>query len=279
MPGMLTRLASVAKRRVFPLPEVSAWNNACRLAAQVPRRTAGTIDLMGYHLRYPDLLTLCPQWDDIFVRRSLAFAASADAPRILDCGANVGLASLFFKRLFPDARVTAYEADPALHAMLVENLASNGASDVEARQAAVWTLNGSVMFRSEGADSGAIDALAAATVTGTPVTVPSVRLANLLDEGIDLLKLDIEGAEAAVLDDARGRLANVSAMLVDVHEFDPDRRTLPRILDIIAEAGFEYTIANLTPLPWRNPVAATGSPFPGQALCWTLLVRAWRRPR
>ena len=69
---------------------------------------------------------------------------STPSPRILDCGANVGLASLFFKRRYPAARITAFEADPALFAILDANLRANGAADVEARHAALWTSTGTV---------------------------------------------------------------------------------------------------------------------------------------
>src|SRR5690349_9028361 len=68
------RLASAAKHEVFPAPEVAAWRTACRAADLAPRHTAGMIDMMGYRLRYSDLLTFCPQWHDIFVARSLSFA-------------------------------------------------------------------------------------------------------------------------------------------------------------------------------------------------------------
>ena len=100
--------------------------------------------MLDYELQYSDLRSFCPQWHDIFVDGALEFRARSAAPRILDCGGNVGLASLFFKRRFPGARITAYEADPAIFAMLKANLAANRASDVETVHAALWTANGRV---------------------------------------------------------------------------------------------------------------------------------------
>ena len=89
------------------------------------------------------------------------------------------MASLFFKRRFPSARITAYEADPALFAILEANLAANHASDVETVQAALWTVNGRVTFRAEGSDSGMIGTLSGA-VAGTAVDVPSLRLRDVI---------------------------------------------------------------------------------------------------
>src|SRR4029453_7097593 len=127
--------------------------------------------------RYSDLLSFCPQWQDIFVNNALAYETANPAPRILDCGANIGLASLFFKRRYPAARITAFEADPAIAAMLAENVRRNGASDVEVVAAAVWTETGEVTFRPDGADSGAVAALEGAPATDA-IRVPTVRLAD-----------------------------------------------------------------------------------------------------
>src|SRR5215204_3393788 len=117
----IRRTAGAAKRWLAPTPEVAAWRHACRIAASTPRFTPGNIQLGPYSLRYSDLLTLCPQWRDIFIARSLTFETANQSPRILDCGANIGLASLFFKRHYPAARITAFEADPEIAAILREN--------------------------------------------------------------------------------------------------------------------------------------------------------------
>jgi FkbM family methyltransferase len=271
--------AGAIRRRLFEPPAKVAWRRAARLAETTPRFTPGTIRLLDFDLQYPDLLSLCPQWLEIFVRGTLDFQTASRSPRILDCGANVGLASLYFKRRYPRARVTAYEADPALFAVLEANLDTNGASDVDAVHAAVWTATGHLTFRCEGSDSGMIESLPG-IVDGRSMTVPSVRLRDVLErEPIDLLKLDIEGAEHAVLTDCEGVLHQVNALVLDLHEFDPAARQAPRVLECLSRAGFLYAVEDLVALPWRPPVAGPSTPFPGKALNWAMTVRAWREPR
>jgi FkbM family methyltransferase len=272
VPG-LRRTASRFKHRLFPRAEVAAWRHACRLAERMPRYTPGEIELTGYRIAYADLLTLCPQWRDIFVDASLRFEARTAQPRILDCGANVGLASLYFKRLYPGARITAFEADATVAALCRRNLEKNGAGDVDVQAAAVWREEGVVRFRQEGADAGAVDGMSA-DARGPATTVRAVRLRDVLaSEPIDLLKLDIEGAEHLVLPDCADLLARVDAMLIDVHEFDPSRRGLPALVHLVSSAGFEYSIDNLVALPWRG---LSNGPFPRTASSWALLLRAWR---
>ena len=275
----LRRAAGATRRRLRPSPEVAAWQHACRLAERTPRFTPGEIALGAYTIKYSDLLTLCPQWDDIFVRRSLAFTTDEAAPRILDCGANLGLASLFFKRCYPKARITAFEADPAIAAMLADNLRINAAADVEVVRAAVWAAAGEITFHADGADCGTV-AAHALRPSGSVLRVPAIRLADCLSrEPIDLLKLDIEGAEPEVLADCRSALANVRAMLLEVHEFDPARRRSPEVLQLLGEAGFSYAVTHVTPLPWREAAKSAAAHFPGRASVWIQAVSAWRDPQ
>jgi FkbM family methyltransferase len=274
----LRSVAGFARRQLFPTPELAAFRQVRAQAAHSPRHTRGVIQLLNYQLHYLDLLSVCPQWFDIFVQREYEFQPMTRTPRILDCGANIGLATLYFKRQLPGARVTAYEADPELCKVLSENLRVNHAEDVNVVNAALWTSDGQVVFRCDGADSGKIEALPAAAIDGTLQTVPSIRLRDVLTaEGVvDLLKLDIEGAEDAVLADCEPVLDRVNAIILDLHEFDPGTRQAPRILDRLTRLGFTYAAAELVSQPWRPPVAAAGTPFPGRALVWTMTVRAWK---
>jgi FkbM family methyltransferase len=272
----LRRVAGRAKRQLLPSPEVAAWRTACRRADNVGRYTPGTIDLAGFRIGYADLLTLCPQWRDIFVDRSLAFDAGRPDPVILDLGANVGLASLFFRREYPDAVIVAYEADPSLAILCRRNLEENGAADVAVRHAAVWTANEAVPFVREGADSGAVPAVGR-TVSGPIVEVPGIRLRDVLaaTPRVDLLKVDIEGAEHAVLPDCADVLERVGALVLEIHEFEPERRGMPALLELLDNAGFRYTIGSVTPLPWRGETGPWAR-FPHAATCFAATVRAWR---
>ncbi len=272
----LRRGLGQVRRSAFPRAEIAAWRLACRQAETQPRRVPGDIQLLDYRIRYVDLLSLCPQWHDIFVRNVLHFACEAGSPRILDCGANVGLSSLYFKRMYPNARITAFEADPAIAAVLSGNLTRNGFGDVEVVSAAVWTRGGSLAFRSEGSDSGGVEEVSPGLV-GRSVKVPAVRLRDLLErESVDLLKLDIEGAEEAVLSDCEPVLGNVSALVMELHEFRRAHRSTPAVLELLSRAGFTYALDDLAPNPDRAPKRAGFLPFPQAVSAWSTLVRAWR---
>ena len=270
------RAAGEIYRQLHPSPEAAALRRLEDAAESAERRTPGRIAVLDYDLEYADLLSFCPQFDEIFVKHALDFQTASASPRILDCGANIGAASLYFKRRYPGARVTAYEADPELYAMTKRNLERNRAADVEVVHAALWTSTGHVTFRAEGSDSGMVDGLSGA-VDAAGVSVPSLRMRDVLErERVDLLKLDIEGAEGAVLADCEPVLDRVNAIVMDVHEFDPRDRQSPRLFECLSRAGFVYAVDDLVGHDWRPPVAAPASPFPGTPLVWSMTVRAWR---
>jgi FkbM family methyltransferase len=269
----LRRFARGVQHDLWPTPEHAVLQELERRASREPRRTAGRIVIAPYQFEYADAMSAWPQWEDIFVHGSLAFEAQTAQPRILDCGANVGLASMYFKRQYPRARITAFEADPALAGMCERNLAANGAADVEVKAAAVWITRGTVEFVCEGTDSGAVASLDL-SVSGARKQVPSERLREWLTEPVDLLKLDIEGAELPVLDDCRDRLQNVRAMTIDLHEFEPATRQTGVLFDLLAATGFLFDMRALVPLSWR--AARVASPFPDASPVWVTTVRAWR---
>lgn len=276
LPAVARTVASAARRRLWPTPEEHAWRAICRRADREPRRTPGVLRVMDFDLEYVDALSLAPQWHDIFVRRTLAFRPATDTPAVFDCGANVGLASLWIKRAYPGARITAFEADPAIGAVLERNVHRSGLTDIAIEHAAVWRENTTVQFRCEGTDSGAIDRVAA----HTPGQVQGVRAIRLRDRlgampSLDFLKLDIEGAELDVLEDAADMLPRVQALHVEVHDFTPPRRLLPRCLLLLERAGFEYALDDLTAATWRTEGAPRG-PFACAVPAWVVLVRAWR---
>ncbi len=273
----LRRLAAGVKRRLAPTPEEDARRKFEALAARIPRHTPGSVRLLDLDLAYADALSTVPQWDDLFVRQSLRFQAASDAPRILDCGANIGLATLWLKRAYRAARITAFEADPTIAAILQRNLRDNGVGDVEVVPAAVWSTAGVVRFRAEGSDSGVVDAVGGDT-PGRGIDVRCVRLRDwLAADAIDLIKMDIEGAELEVLRDSADSLGRVRAIHMEVHDFDVAERRLPACLDLLHRAGFSYTLNDFHQASWRVTASPAG-PFPGVAE-WVVVVRAWARSR
>src|SRR5207245_9000897 len=143
-----------------------------------------------------DATSFLPAYRAIHQRGIYAFAApQLTSPRILDCGAHLGLATIYWKTLFPSAEITAFEPDPEAFGMLQRNCKIFKLENVDLINAAVWTKDGRSDFWAEGGDSGRLTQIAHVSSAVRIEQVPTVRLLHHLDRQVDLLKLDIEGAE------------------------------------------------------------------------------------
>lgn len=232
-------------------------NKILREAHAFPRYTPKDIVFRGYNISMTDYLSVAYQLLEIFEEERLLFRKTSESPLIYDCGANVGLVSLYMKSKFPDARVKAFEPDPAVFSCLKRNIDSNGVKNVELYQSAVWTHNDGIEFALEGADGGSV------YFEGKKSKVNSVRLADLLaaETSVDLLKLDIEGAENDVLPDIEPQLKKVKNLFLEYHSWASNEQQLDRLLGILTRNGFRYTIHSLGGLgkqPFLNLPAKSG---------------------
>jgi FkbM family methyltransferase len=220
----------------------------------LPRHTPTTTDLLGPRLSLVDAASFLVQYRTLFLEEQARFESASERPLVIDCGANVGVSCLYWKRLYPAARVIAFEPDAAVFAALTENVRAFGHdASITLLQKAAWTSETELTFWSEGADAGRIATLSA--VNGTVTRVPAVRLRDFLTEPVDLLKIDIEGAETDVLLDCADRLGLVQNLSVEYHSFVDRPQRLHELLSVLAAAGFRVQV--LTESASRQPLVAS----------------------
>ena len=203
-----------------------------------PRKQAGTTRLLGPELSFVDGRSCALQYHVMFEKGLYATGIKREAPRIIDAGANIGMATIYFKRLFPDARVITFEADPKIASVLRKNVASFKLQNVEINQAAVTDKEGNLVFVADGADGGHLSP--SDDAIGERVSV--VRLRDWLEEPTDLLKLDVEGSEVDIIFDCSDHLKNVSKIFVEYHSFARKEEVLPEFLLALRSAGFRIFI-------------------------------------
>lgn len=219
----------------------------------MPTNRSFEVNLLGRPIRVPDVRSFIGAYRDIFLDQHYRLSCGpGDELCILDCGANIGLASIYLKSNYPLARITAMEADPGIAAILDHNLGQFNFEGVESRHTAVWTHNGGVLFRREGGASGCVDS----NTEEGGTTVPSVQLRRLLDEEarVDLLKIDIEGGEHTVLMDCAGALERVDRVFVEYHSFSHRSQHLSDLLGLFEHEGFRYHVkeAFVSPTPFAE---------------------------
>lgn len=203
-----------------------------------PRNQPVDVLFGTYRFRVPDALSFVWQFREIFVDEFYRFNTTNPNPVIFDCGTNIGTSVVYFRQAYPNARIVAFEADEQISATLQENLRKNHISGVEVITKAVWTNDEGIWFGSDQADSASIFSQTDRKL------VPSVRLRDILlhETHIDMLKMDIEGAETAVLTDCRDALAHVQNLFVEFHAYLDHPQTLADVMNVLETSGFRYYI-------------------------------------
>jgi FkbM family methyltransferase len=172
---------------------------------------------------YSELLVLEEIW------RRGEYGPAADAARkahnILDLGANIGLASLWFRAHNRSARIVAVEADPRTFAKLARNVAHD--PGIEPVHAAIADHGGNVALISS--EDSWNSAVAPAASTDELVEVPSTTVDDLVSRlalyPLDVVKIDIEGMEWTILPSSLC-LDRAETVIGEIHpharEDDPD---------------------------------------------------------
>ena len=161
---------------------------------------------------------------------------------VVDGGANIGMSALFFARSFPSARIWCLEPDPHSRAMCQRNLIDNGLVDIAVLEEALWSNEQALALHEDFRDGRSWSVAVRPSRGGaSEPTVRSVGIAGLLErtglDRLDLLKLDIEGAEAAVFEDPRsvdGWLPRIALLAIEVHA----AHTKTLILEALARHEF-----------------------------------------
>jgi FkbM family methyltransferase len=147
-------------------------------------------------------------------------AQSASAKFIVDCGANIGCASRFFLKEFPEARVVAVESDKGNYEMCLKNLTGFG-DRVQVIYGAVSATK--TRFACEKGADGDWSNTVRPCRPGEEGDIDGVTLDEILSDSpsgeIDILKIDIEGAERFLFDENCHRwLGRTKNLVIELHD-------------------------------------------------------------
>lgn len=204
-----------------------------------PRFKEGSAALLDKPFYFVDAATFMHGFDEIFDSEIYKFNSTSKNPLIIDCGSNIGLSVVYFKKLFPNAKVMAFEPDKNIGTTLKKNIQSFNLENVDVNEKAIWINNDGIEFQHEGGFSGRIPKPGD---TENIIKVPTQRLRELLNQKVDFLKMDIEGAEFEVLKDCEDLLPNIENLFIEYHSHIKEEQNLHDILKMLHNHGFRYHI-------------------------------------
>jgi FkbM family methyltransferase len=201
-------------------------------------------------------------YDEIFQADCYGVTELPDRPFVIDVGANIGLFALFVKRRYPAAEILAFEPMPQSAELLRRNLALHEVGSVVVHEvalgrapetAAPFVFYPRIPGNSTRHPEVKVEAMAQLGETmpakmverlyrGRAVTADVERLSAFLPakRGIDLLKIDVEGAELDVLLGIdEGHWPLVRRVVAEVH--DQDGR-VDSVCELLHGHGFDPAV-------------------------------------
>lgn len=206
------------------------------------------------------------RWDEI--QKIYESQARTGIPLILDLGANIGLASLYFSKNWPEARIIALEPEEQNYQLACKNLSGHAnvfpiKAAVAAEDAAVTIINPSAeawAYRTAVSDTnggGAIDAMSVSTLIARSPELSRLRPF--------LVKVDIEGFEQNLFSKNTEWIARFPIMIVELHDWLlPGQATSKNFLQTIGQYDRDFLNLGDDFVSIANNFAANGSP-PGRS--------------
>ena len=195
-------------------------------------------------------------YDEIFIEKEYDISLG-DPKFIIDAGAHIGLASVFFACRYPNAIIVAIEPEPSNFAVLQMN--AKRFPNIHPVQAGLWSRKTHLRIENDNVATWSFRVVESETGNG----IPAVGVCDIMDDfkqsRIDVLKIDIEGSEREVLTHSAAWIDDVQTMIIELHD-----RSQPGCTEALALAvadhnyrnsasGESIVIADLS----RKPVAAS----------------------
>jgi FkbM family methyltransferase len=208
----------------------------------------GWADVAGFRMRYLEAEWMRYLYREVFAEREYWFSTDEARPVILDCGSNIGMAILFFKALYPEAEITAFEPAPWACSAIEETLRANGLQNVTLHNAALAEADGTLeLFHDPSHPGSAAMSVYRERMPGESVRVPAVQLSRYVTKPVDFLKLDVEGSELPVLRDlaTSGAIGQIRQMVVEFHHhLSPTVDNMSECLSLLEQHGFGYQLTS-----------------------------------
>ncbi len=185
-------------------------------------------------------------FEEIFLSKDYNFKTDSISPVIIDCGSNIGVSILFFKMIYPESIIHAFEPNPKSFELLKYNIENNNLKDVYLNRTAVSEVDGEINLFSSDLNYGSLTTSIDSNRGGKNlISVPSIKLSNYIKKlDVDLIKIDVEGAEIMIIKDliTAGILENFSNYIVEYHHNISDSNNFNQFLTCFEEANFSYNI-------------------------------------
>jgi FkbM family methyltransferase len=180
-------------------------------------------------------------FEHVFIQNEYGFSFARQPSIIVDAGANVGMSAAYFSLRYPNAKIVAIEPEPSNFDILCKN--AKLFTKIIPINAALWSHNGAVQLKDGGGGHWGTRVTEASARSEGSIRCVSLRalLEELRIDWVDLMKVDVEGAEYEIFEDSSSWISRVGFICAELHD-----RFRPGCSRIFHAATAEF------PVKWRR---------------------------
>lgn len=156
---------------------------------------------------------------EALIREDYRLPADFVPATIIDAGAHIGLTSIYMASRYPSADIVSVEPDEGNHALLMSN--AGPYPNIRPLHAGIWPVDSrlELVDTGEGFNSFQVRPASASAMTVLQGISPRRIMENMGWRSIDLMKLDIEGAEQELFSSHTEQwLAHTRMLFVETHD-------------------------------------------------------------
>ena len=209
--------------------------------------------IFGHVVYYENFNSFFAMFTEIFLHEVYAYKhpklSLDDKINVVDCGSNIGLSLVYFKLIFPNAAIFCFEPDPITFRILEKNVITNKFKDVKLYQMAVGDKKRKVTLYSfkefGGGPGNSIMKKHIGFKNPSIIKVDMITLNDIGLEKIDLLKIDVEGAEGKIIEGLSKTklIRTIKIINLEYHYRNKDNSNrLGKILSFLEENKFSFVI-------------------------------------
>lgn len=192
--------------------------NGFKLYKHIKSKSTGPLKLNGIAspVYFRGIVSDVFMFEQIFVDNQYNIEIKFEPKTIIDLGANVGFASVYFANKFPDAKILAIEPDESNYQAAIKNL--NAYKNVSLIKGAIWNKSENINLIDSGHGEAAYMVKPGEGENMIRAyTIPEIfKILNV--EEVDILKIDIEGSEKEIFEDGDAWINKAKIIIVETHD-------------------------------------------------------------
>ena len=153
----------------------------------------------------------------VITSKGYKLPVSIEPTTIIDCGANIGLTTVYYKNLYPNSQIIAIEPEKSNYDLLTKN--TDKFDNVTCIQRGIWNKSCYLKIKNESAEKWAFQL----EETDEKTDISALSITDIIKQynlkKIDVLKIDIEGTEKQIfMNGYEEWLPLVKVLMIELHD-------------------------------------------------------------